>query len=298
MKSALSFKVQVENSRTSLSEVFKKSHFRTNLNMPQVQIQILSDLHLEAPATYDIFTITPRAPILALLGDIGQARDTGWLDFLQRQLSLFRLVLLVLGNHEPYHSDWNQVRAQVLRFNTAGENQSFNQGSLILLDKGRFDVADDLTILGCTLHSHIDAKHEEQVSFGLNDFYYINGGWDVVKHRQAHEEDLAWLNDQVTSLAREAPQRRVAIFTHHSPCVASDTVDPKHATSPLSSAFATDLSAQPCWTSSNVRLWAFGHTHFNCDFVDALTGKRVFSNQRGYYYAQAGGFDAERVVTV
>ena len=266
--------------------------------MPEIQFQIMSDLHLEAPAAYDTFEITPRAPIIALLGDIGQARDAGWIDFLERQLSLFRVVLLVLGNHEPYHSDWDTVREQVRRFNEAREQEQSGQGSLVLLDKGRFDVADDFTILGCTLHSHIDANREEQVSFGLNDFYHIQGGWDVSKHRRAHQEDLAWLNDQVASLARDTPHRRIAIFTHHSPCINANTIDPKHTTSPLTSAFATDLSTQPCWTSNNVRLWAFGHTHFNCDFVDTPTGKRVVTNQRGYYFAQAAGFDAEKVVRI
>jgi hypothetical protein len=33
-------------------------------------VQILSDLHLEAPKAYDIFEVVPKAPYLALLGDI------------------------------------------------------------------------------------------------------------------------------------------------------------------------------------------------------------------------------------
>lgn len=267
--------------------------------MPEIQLQILSDLHLEAPAAYDMFEITPRATILALLGDIGQARDPGWIQFIERQLALFRIVLLVLGNHEPYYSSWEQVREQVRYFNEAREKQKQQgQGKLVLLDQGRYDVTDDFTILGCTLHSRIDAKHEERVSFGLNDFYYIENGWDVSKHSQAHKDDLAWLNGQVTSLAQEAPHRRIAILTHHSPCITANAMDPKNATSPIRSAFATDLSAEPCWTSKNVKLWAFGHTHFNCDFVDEGTGKHVLTNQRGYYFSQAAGFDAEKVVTI
>ncbi|KAH9437495.1 hypothetical protein MCOR02_001152 [Pyricularia oryzae] len=33
------------------------------------------------------------------------------------------------------------------------------------------------------------------------------------------------------------------------------------------SASATDLSAEIWWTNPCVRVWAFGRTHFNCDFV-------------------------------
>ncbi len=123
-----------------------------NLNLPKIQLQILSDLHLEAPAAYDTFEITPRGPVLALLGDIG--RDPGWIQFLERQLSLFRTVLLVLGNHEPYNSSWARVREQIRDFNSAHEkNRHQGQGELVLLDQGRYDVTDDFTILGCTLHS-------------------------------------------------------------------------------------------------------------------------------------------------
>jgi len=80
----------------------------------------------------------------------------------------------VLGNYEPYNSSWAQVREQIRDFNSAHEkNRQQGQGQLVLLDQGRYDVTDDFTILGSTLHSQIDAKHEEHVSFGLNDFYYI-----------------------------------------------------------------------------------------------------------------------------
>ena len=75
--------------------------------MSEIQIQLMSDLHLEAAAAYDAFGIPPRASFLALLGDIGQKRDPGWLGFLEHQLSVFRILLLVLGNYEPYYSDWD-----------------------------------------------------------------------------------------------------------------------------------------------------------------------------------------------
>ena len=268
-------------------------------DMPKIQIQIMSDLHLEAPAAYDVYEIPPKAPTLALLGDIGQARDPGWIGFMERQLSLFHTVLLVLGNHEPYHSDWNEVRQQVKRFNEDCEQRrSTGQGPLILLDKTRFDVSDDVTILGCTLHSLIDAQHEEHISFGMNDFYHIGGEWDVSKHRQAHRDEVAWLNDQIASIEQKEPHRRVAILTHHSPCITTDSMNPKHASGPLVSAFATDLSNEPCWKSQKVKLWAFGHTHYNCSFVDTATGKQVVTNQRGYYFSQSAGFDVEKVFTV
>lgn len=37
-------------------------------------VQVLSDLHLEAKKAYDICEIAPKAPYLALLGDIGNEK--------------------------------------------------------------------------------------------------------------------------------------------------------------------------------------------------------------------------------
>jgi hypothetical protein len=39
-------------------------------------IQLLSDLHLEAPKGYDVFEVVPSAPYLALIGDIGCVKDS------------------------------------------------------------------------------------------------------------------------------------------------------------------------------------------------------------------------------
>jgi hypothetical protein len=84
--------------------------------MAETGIQVLSDLHLETPAAYDVFTIRPYTSTLALLGDLGCVKDAGFFEFLQQQLSNFRLVLFVLGNHEPYHSNWDDVKTRLNRF--------------------------------------------------------------------------------------------------------------------------------------------------------------------------------------
>jgi hypothetical protein len=53
--------------------------------MAETRIQVLSDLHLETPATYDVFTISPQSSTLALLRDIGYVQDAGFFEFLQQQ---------------------------------------------------------------------------------------------------------------------------------------------------------------------------------------------------------------------
>ena len=171
-------------------------------------------------------------------------------------------------------------------------------GAFVFLDQTRYDLSSKVTILGCTLYSLISEQNRGKISTGVKDFYHIEN-WTVEDHNTAHRADLEWLNGQVSEIATSEPQRKIVVFTHYSP-VARDSraVDPRHVDSPLSSGFATDLSMQKCWGNSRVCLWAFGHTHYNTEFVEAGSGKLVVSNQRGYYPSQAKGFEPRKVVRV
>ncbi|KAM5464236.1 hypothetical protein MauCBS54593_007055 [Microsporum audouinii] len=266
-----------------------------------MDIQILSDLHLESPSGYDIFTIPPKAPHLALLGDIGNVRDKGFFPFIEAQLRQFRTVFFLLGNHEPYHSTWAESRKQVANFaQQISQRKSEGLGTFVFLDRTRYDVSADITVLGCPLYSHVPTQHEAAVSMGLNDFFRIDD-WSVPEHNDAHAGDLAWLNEQVTSITSSEPGRKIVIFTHHSPLAGDKrAADPMHIGSPISTGFATDLTGEECWKSPNVCLWAFGHTHFNCDFTVELEGsrRRIVTNQRGYYFKQAENFNIEMVTSV
>ena len=288
------------NSRTHRSKSTVPSTSR-NIRMA-AQFQIMSDLHLEAPPAYDIYDIPARAPYLALLGDIGDSRMGGGLsNFLAEQLTKFEIVFFLLGNHEPYHSSWPGAKAEIKTLveevAQRREKGEKNIGKLVFLDQTRYDISQYVTVLGSTLYSNILDEQLEHVSLGLNDFYYIED-WDVHAHRQAHLSDLQWLNEQVRSISQTEPERKIVILSHHSPVFGGRAIDPKHAESLSASGFASDLSAQECWTNPSVKLWAFGHTHFNCDYKDEKTGKRVMTNQRGYYFAQAAGFEKEKVAIV
>ena len=75
-----------------------------------VSIHLLSDLHLEIDRgggpDYETFRLTPKADILALLGDIGTLNEDRLFLFLRQQMSQFSRVLYVPGNHEFYHSNY------------------------------------------------------------------------------------------------------------------------------------------------------------------------------------------------
>lgn len=263
-------------------------------------LQIVSDLHLENPPAYDIFEIIPEAPYLALLGDIGLVRDDGFFTFIEAQLQKFQIVFLLLGNHEAWHSTRAKTKESMRQFSDSVKQRCSTEklGAFVFLDQTRYDLSSEVTILGCTLYSLISEQHREKLSTGVKDFYHIEN-WTVDDHNAAHRADLEWLNGQVSEIATSEPQRKIVVLTHYSPIVQdSRAVDPRHVDSPLSSGFATDLSMQECWRNSQVCLWAFGHTHYNTEFMEKGTGKLVVSNQRGYYSSQARGFEPRKVVRV
>ncbi|KAH8665288.1 hypothetical protein BGZ60DRAFT_506259 [Tricladium varicosporioides] len=214
-------------------------------------VQVLSDLHLEAPKAYDFFNIIPKAPYLALLGDIGNVAS---------------------------HKD--DVGSEGVRNNAS-------LGDFILLNRAVYRMPDtNIVIIGCSLFSFIPAENHMAVGLGLNDFFVIND-WDVDLHNEAHKRDIAWLNTQVAEL--EQSDVRIIIFTHWSPSKDARAIDPRHAT-------------KKCFQSKKVKIWAFGYTHYNCDFiVERKEGAgllRLLANQRGYYFAQADGYDGGKTVDI
>ncbi|KAL8404533.1 hypothetical protein RB594_009401 [Gaeumannomyces avenae] len=265
-------------------------------------LQILSDLHLEAPKGYDIFDIVPRAPYLALLGDIGTVgpHRAELLAFLTAQLRQFRAVLFVPGNHEAYHGTWPDALAALRDFEHLVRADA-SLGDFVLLDRAVFRPLGPVVVLGCSLFSAVPAESADAVGHGLNDFYQTGSGWDVAAHNAAHERDLQWLNAQVDALENDPAVESIAVLTHWSPTRDPRAADPRHANSAIASAFATDLSGEKCFRSAKVRLWAFGHTHWNCDFTVERRGAgplRLVTNQRGYYFSQAQAFDAAKTMEI
>ncbi|KAL8992530.1 MAG: hypothetical protein Q9169_007029 [Polycauliona sp. 2 TL-2023] len=267
----------------------------------------MSDLHLETPTSrpsYDDYEIEPVCACLALLGDIGNVADPRLFAFLERQLQQFELVFFVPGNHEPYGTTMDGSKTALRKFEAEIDHQrnfspSRGLGKFVFLDRRRFDYSGKVTVLGCTLFSSIRPDQHSSVARFVSDFDDIED-WTVETHRSAHQKDLSWLNAQVSDCASEDPNRSIVIFTHHSPTVAEAANDPRHVRddAQIQSAFVTDLSKEPCWRCPQVKLWAFGHTHFNCDFADPATGKRIVANQKGYRRQEVMSFDATKTVAV
>ncbi|TEY67271.1 hypothetical protein BOTCAL_0128g00270 [Botryotinia calthae] len=242
--------------------------------MSPVQFQIMSDLHLETPSarpSYQHFKIQPECKTSSSSG-------RHW-----------------KGNHETYGTKVKAAVATMLRFQRTMDEyreEGVEMGRFVFLNRTRFDITDSLTVIGCTLFSHVHDEQRQSVSLFCSDFSETLE-WVIDAHNASHREDLTWLNAQVERIERDEPHRKVVVFTHFSPTVLGAANDPKKLedSNQVRSAFVTDLSDQICWTSSSVKLWAFGHTHYNCDFEEEGTGKRIVANQKGYKRSEVDTFD-------
>ncbi|KAB8349706.1 hypothetical protein FH972_023721 [Carpinus fangiana] len=266
------------------------------LNIPtKCETRMSCDVHLETFPSYSHYKHRlTDAPCLFLLGDIGHVASPQLFNLFTTLLDHHDFVFYLLGNHDPKDLTLEDAKSKVRSFEArmAAVSATRTIGKFVFLDQTRFDLDSETTVLGCTLFTHIEDAQKETISMRMVDFRDTKG-WTVDQHNAAHSSDLAWLNSQVAAISHNEPLRRIAIMTHHSPSIDGRANDPRHEGSTGTSGFVTDLSKEVCWTSKSVSVWAFGHTHWNCDFIDEETGKRVFTNQRGYWKSQKESFDED-----
>lgn len=249
--------------------------------------QIVSDLHLETPISkpqYETYNLKITASNLLLLGDIGLVKDDGLFTWLRRCLeqNCGTRIFFVLGNHEPYQLTLDLAVQKLRAFEHVAKTQYGSRFKF--LHHNRYDINRDITILGCTLWTSIQPSQSAEICNRMTDFNDVRGiqNWSLDSALEEHRKDLTWLNEQVLEIEASEPHRRIVVATHHCPTIDLRASDPAHYGSTVSSAFTSDLSHQPCWTSAAVKMWAFGHTHYSCIFRDDPSGKIVIANQKGY----------------
>ncbi|KAG5291483.1 serine/threonine phosphatase [Histoplasma ohiense] len=235
-----------------------------------VRFQIMSDLHY--------FHIIPCAARLILAGDIGRLADyEAFRNFLCIQCKNFVEVYLVLGNHEFF----GVSRQEGLRLADMLQQEPELKDQLIIMNRTRVDLQ-DLTLLGCTLHSQIPPEAEEIVRYKINDFRRIVD-WTVADHNAEHAKDVKWLADEITSIRKTESglKRKIVVISHHAP-LTKGTSKSSDECNPWSSAFATCLllGRKEISYLDDVQWWVFGHTH---NSTESICGQvKLVSNQRGY----------------
>ena len=229
-----------------------------------LKIQILSDIHLEFLSWFDF---PKTAPILALLGDIGNPGKKSYAEFLQRQADRFDKVFVVCGNHECYGKSVPETYSLI-------QDICNEKPNMIFLNQTVHDLDVDHVVLGTTLWSKVLDHQRRSVEGNVSDFKAIKH-WSVDANNCQHEQERSWLQQAIQDV--ENQERLAIVFTHHCPSF-KGTSAPQYDNSTISSLFCTDLEHL---LKLPVILYGAGHSHW-CFDMTTKDGCRLVSNQKGY----------------
>jgi hypothetical protein len=228
-----------------------------------------------------------RDTVLILAGDINLGLEARRL--VEEACKRFRIVILILGNHEFYGWEYNDLRRQWRNLAAS------MKGNFYFLDDTAC-VVDDVRILGTTLWT----------DFNGNDWFakqkakeYVKDYWVIKKENQYYEQvnfhpdDAVKANMLARFFLKEELRKpwhgKTVVVTHHLPhplCVHE-----RFRGDPLNPAWTNNLD--DIIAENDIAVWCHGHTHDNVDVT--VHDTRILCNPRGYdkYRALNPGFNPE-----
>jgi predicted phosphodiesterase len=261
-----------------------------------MKIRPLNDLHLE----FRDFNI-PELPddaetTLVLAGDIWVGTRDDFVLWIKDCCFRFKNVVMVLGNHEFYGHEINDVR----RFWKNVQNEIKN---LFVLDD-TMQIVDGVRFIGGTLWTDMNrndyftkAKAKQQ----MNDYFQIkieaeDQGDYYGFTRPLTPDDTVTLHQCTTFFIRECLRvpfdGKTVVVTHHLPLF--HCVHGKYFNHDMNGAYASDL--EDIFREYDFDIWFHGHTHETIKLKD-IYGKDIWCNPRGYLpNAPNPKFDPELVI--
>lgn len=252
-----------------------------------MNIALYSDLHLELSQPWQLPSLD--VDVVMLAGDIGhKSQGIEW----ARYTFPNKRIVFVAGNHEFYRGslcDLDQMREAAEHANV-----DFLENDMVVIDGTRF--------LGGILWSNFALYGEGKLKScamraareSIRDYSAIRGhDGKYIEPRETarlHSDTVAFLDAE---LAKPFDGKTVVV-THFPPH--REAIEPCYEGQQLTAYFVSDLA----WLMAKhkIDLWAFGHTHYNIDFI-AENGCRVVANQRGYareFATRDNGFRVNLVI--
>ena len=251
-----------------------------------MKFKLVSDLHLEfyvnrpgLPAQ-PMWTPTPTEDdentVLLLPGDIHVGTKAK--DWLKDRCMQYHKVVYLLGNHEFYGQELDDVR-EAWRDMDMPENFHFLDDNMFVLD-----TQEPIRIIGGTLWTEV-----------TDPFNMWNGpkrmtDYEVIKRRRdPRYGELRGLTVDDTNVLHKATvayfktvletpfKGKTLVMTHHLPheiCVAN-----RFKGNMLNDFFRTDLDYM--FENFDIDVWVHGHTHDNVD--EMVHGTRILCNPMGYH---------------
>ena len=245
-----------------------------------MKIRVMSDLHnefgtMEIPELED-----DKDTVLILAGDIGLAKKAWtYKEFVEDASMRFKDIIMVMGNHEHYGSEFLRSKDKMLEILADVPNAH-------VLEK-ETKVIDGYAFIGATLWTGMN-NHDilvmEQARMIMNDYAKIRHGspsepWkrklrpsDTV---QDHVSAVHYIFEEIEK--QHADGNKVVVVTHHAPSYSS--VHQAYVGDPINGAYVSNLDDRLLDIQHPV-LWVHGHTHYSFDY---MMGKvNIVCNPRGY----------------
>ena len=248
-----------------------------------MKITPISDLHLEFFSKAEhLKSVTPNytsegfdTDVIILGGDIHiGTRAKKYIQTLLSQTCKKKTdVIMILGNHEFYHNDYNTLeqewRELAFDINTYASHGGMH-GRFYFLEKD-FIVLQDVAFLGTTLWTDMDKRNPMTIMKAkdwMTDFTYIKSGSNSLPAERTvndHERSKEWLVKTLSELRDKVD--KVVVITHHSPSL--QCILPHYKDNEGNGYFHSDLDEiiyeyEPC-------IWINGHMHDSLCFINHNT---------------------------
>jgi hypothetical protein len=253
-------------------------------------MDIISDVNLEKfPAAVNFRAIVPcNNPYLAAIGDICKLYMWGKVRaFFSFCSEHYEQVFYVLGNHEFYvRYNQDDLRIDALRA-TVREVLNIFPNVHVLDDTGY--ILGKTLIYGSTLWSRVFNNYNVK----RKPMHYTSerNGLSVAEWNRRHLTALQGIQRAVR-FARHCGYELV-LLTHYAPTF-KGTVETKYNNDSSNCMYCTELSVM--FTIDVIRVWAFGHTGYNCDYY--AHGTRVVSNQYYVDCDRSPAFDPHKYIEI
>lgn len=249
-----------------------------------MRIRTVSDLHLEFDENKDVSPIED-GEVLVIAGDVApwNTHKELYVDFVTRVGKEFRQVVLVAGNHEFYHGEYNLVTEDMAKTLLTIKGVRF-------LHNG-FHIMDEATFIGCTLWTSFNGRNPLlmcQAQNALNDFKYINfAGSPITADKMWDLHTIA--RGCLSMNMRQFKDHNTVVVTHYAP-----TMYHTHGVvRDLDYMFASPMEYD-IFTNAP-KLWIHGHVHRILDYEVETT--RVVCNPIGYP-GEKTGYDQNLAIEV
>ncbi|KAK9826970.1 hypothetical protein WJX74_002100 [Apatococcus lobatus] len=239
-------------------------------------MQYASDIHLEYHAGKNWPEIQPKAPYLALAGDIGNPFHKSFSNYLTYCSKRFKHVYVVMGNHDCWSQELDVAKRRIRACCAEKGNCTFLDDEVAELE--------DVRIFGSTLWSPVT----DRAAKGMNDYnmiYYNNKHLTADDTRQMHSDTVARIDRLL-----DASSKPLLVITHYAPLL---QMNGRYGASPNISAFCADL-----WHLFRKPLvgWISGHTHASLQITE--NGIPCHSNCWGYDAREQSDYRQDAVMDV